>query len=84
MPVEDIQSSVDSVTSTLEELSTTQGLTDVRTESLVLALRSALATLSGSLGECRQAVPYSAMHPVLGADGQFKWCCNHDPEHCGV
>lgn len=35
-----------------------------------------------SLGECRMATPYSSMRPVRGADGSFKWCCNHDPEHC--
>lgn len=46
------------------------------------ALVVTLAALSASLGECRNAVPYSPMHPVLDSNG-FRWCCNHDPQHCG-
>jgi hypothetical protein len=35
------------------------------------------------LGECQMAVPYSPMHPVRTPDGEFIWCCNHTPPHCG-
>ena len=48
------------------------------------ALRLSLVALSYSMGECRQAVPYSPLHPVLDAHGSFRWCCNHDPQHCSV
>lgn len=37
---------------------------------------------TASLGECRRAKPYSTLRPVIDHDGRFKWCCNHDPEHC--
>jgi len=46
------------------------------------ALRATLLALGESLGECRMAVPFSPLHPVIDAQGNFKWCCNHDPEHC--
>jgi hypothetical protein len=49
---------------------------------IATALRLSLAAMEESLGECRQAVPYSPLHPVLRTDGHFCWCCNHDPEHC--
>lgn len=45
-------------------------------------LRSALQVLSASLGECRQETPYTPLRPVIDAEGQFLWCCNHEEEHC--
>lgn len=56
--------------------------TDAATSALARALRVTLFAMSSSLGECRLAVPYSPLHPVIDADGNFCWCCNHDPEHC--
>ena len=41
-----------------------------------------VAAVAASLGECRQAVPFSPLHPVIDAKGIFHWCCNHSPEHC--
>ena len=52
-------------------------------QRLAGALRTTLLAFSASLGECRQAVPYSTMRPVRDKDGKFMWCCNHNPEHCG-
>lgn len=46
------------------------------------ALRTVLAVAAASLGECRRSTPYSTLRPVIDADGDFRWCCNHDPEHC--
>ena len=48
------------------------------------ALRLSLAVMAESMGECRQAVPYSPLHPVLDAHGAFRWCCNHNPQHCST
>lgn len=59
------------------------GEADPATPSLIAdAFRTTLLALSASLGECRLATPYSPLHPVIDADGNFHWCCNHDPEHC--
>jgi hypothetical protein len=52
-------------------------------EALVVTLQ--LARLSAmSLGECRAAVPYATIKPVIGSDGKtLQWCCNHTPQqHC--
>lgn len=48
------------------------------------ALRLSLAAMADSMGECRQALPYSPLHPVLDTNGHFRWCCNHDPQHCST
>lgn len=50
---------------------------------LAYALRAALVATRASMGECRQAIPYSPMHPVRTSDKRLQWCCNHSPEHCG-
>lgn len=50
--------------------------------TLAAGLRAALGLLSTSVGECRRAVPYSTLRPVLDADGTLRWCCSHEPEHC--
>ena len=54
-------------------------------DGLTAILKTSLATLTAvaSSGECRREVPYSPLHPVIDSDGNFKWCCNHNPEHCG-
>jgi hypothetical protein len=54
------------------------------TGALAIGLRTTLLALSASLGECRQEIPYSPLHPVLGKDGKIKWCCNHAKQHCGM
>jgi hypothetical protein len=51
---------------------------------IAAGLRLSLATMAESLGECRQAVPFSPLHPVLDTNGEFRWCCNHNPEHCSA
>jgi hypothetical protein len=48
------------------------------------ALRLTLAAMADSMGECRQALPFSPLHPVLDTNGHFRWCCNHDPQHCST
>lgn len=75
------------ITHLLEELEQPEERWMVRpdTETVNLfarALRATLLTLGTSLGECRLDTPYSPLHPVIGEDGTFRWCCNHDPEHC--
>ena len=50
--------------------------------TLASGLRAALNVLAASMGECRRAVPYSPLRPVLDTDGTLRWCCSHDPEHC--
>jgi len=49
---------------------------------LYRAVRLLLARSTTTLGECRRDTPYAPLRPVIGADGRFKWCCTHDPEHC--
>jgi hypothetical protein len=44
----------------------------------------ALTAASSSLGECRQKTPYAPLRPVIDSKGNFKWCCEHDPEHCSA
>jgi hypothetical protein len=55
------------------------------TSSLVVVLRATKASLAmvASMGECRREVPYSTLRPVLDSNNELKWCCNHNPEHCG-
>jgi hypothetical protein len=45
------------------------------------ALRFAAA--AAGQGECRRSVPFAPLRPILGNDGEFRWCCTHSPEHCG-
>ena len=49
--------------------------------TLAAGLRAALAAIQTSAGECRRAIPYAPLRPVLEADGTLRWCCSHDPEH---
>ena len=46
-------------------------------------LRSVLAELGGTIGECRREVPYAPLQPVIQPTGQLKWCCTHAETHCG-
>lgn len=47
---------------------------------LASALKTTLMAVPASIGECQEAVPYATVRPVRDPDGNFKWCCNHDPE----
>jgi hypothetical protein len=51
-------------------------------ETLSKMLKVVLKAMATSIGECRMAVPFSSLHPVITAEGKFQWCCNHDPQHC--
>lgn len=44
----------------------------------------AIAAASSSLGECRKETPFAPLRPVIDSNGNFKWCCEHDPEHCSA
>jgi hypothetical protein len=50
--------------------------------SLAGGLLVTLRAMESSLGECRKESPYSTLHPVIDEDGSFRWCCNHETEHC--
>lgn len=50
-------------------------------EAISFMLRMIMAQ-QFSLGECRVKTPYSKLRPIINSDGELKWCCNHDPEHC--
>lgn len=89
----DLLSSVSPIIERLESLAqpataptnTTDESIKTLADGLTVLLRTSLATLSAvmSSGECRKEVPYSPLRPVIDSDGNFKWCCNHNPEHCG-
>ena len=49
-------------------------------ESAVLFIAGAV--VSNSIGECRRELPYSPMHPEMDDQGNWQWCCNHNPAHC--
>ena len=92
---DDIQAQIESSLRDLDELTRTQERPawELRRETetarqgnagvLANALRATLVAIRASMGECRQAIPYSPMHPVRTSDGRLQWCCNHSPEHCG-
>jgi hypothetical protein len=68
----------------LDELARTHTFDLFRTSggaTLAAGLRAILTLLATSSGECRRAVPYSPLRPVLDVDGTLRWCCSHDPEH---
>ena len=46
------------------------------------AVDTLLEVASSLIGECRRQTPYAALQPIITANGQFQWCCTHDPEHC--
>lgn len=45
-------------------------------------LTTILSASSASLGECRQDDPYAPIKPVIDANGNLMWCCEHNPPHC--
>ena len=49
---------------------------------LAMGMRALMLMAGTGLGECRLETPYSPLRPVIDAHGAFKWCCNHNPEHC--
>jgi DNA-binding phage protein len=46
------------------------------------AAHLALAASAAGLGECREKTPYASLYPLIDQNGQFKWCCTHEPSHC--
>jgi hypothetical protein len=46
------------------------------------ALHTFLLASASAIGECRRKKPYAPLKPVIDDQGNFKWCCEHDPEHC--
>jgi hypothetical protein len=59
------------------------GFEGEKADALVSALHATVMAVSASMGECRKETPFAPLHPVLDANGNFKWCCNHASEHCG-
>lgn len=53
-----------------------------RMDAIVSALHATALAFSASMGECQAETPYAPVHPVIDPDGRFKWCCNHQTEHC--
>jgi hypothetical protein len=60
----------------------TGGLDEAASLRLAQATAVVLAAAAGSFGECRKAVPFETIRPVILPGGGMRWCCNHDPEHC--
>jgi len=50
----------------------------------VRMLSATFALVSGGSGECRVVTPYAPIRPVIDQDGNLRWCCTHDPEHCAT
>jgi hypothetical protein len=83
---EDLERQIDDAVRALDELASTQTYDLFRTSggaTLARGLRAALTLARASAGECRRSLPYSPLRPVLDADNQIRWCCGHEPEHCG-
>lgn len=53
-----------------------------RSPQLLSRVRSVIADLTSSVGECRVALPYASMQMVRHEDGSTEWCCSHTPPHC--
>jgi hypothetical protein len=51
------------------------------TDAISLMLKMLLA-MQAPFGECRRETPFAEIQPVIDANGNFKWCCTHNPEHC--
>lgn len=82
----DLESRIADALRALDELAATQTYDLFRTSggaTLAKGLRVALTLIGASVGECRRSVPYSPLRPVLDVDGKLRWCCRHEPEHCG-
>jgi hypothetical protein len=63
-------------------LSEADELSGADVQALWMSLATTILAATGGQGECRRVKPYSDLRPVIDHDGTFKWCCNHDPEHC--
>jgi hypothetical protein len=84
--VEEIRASIADAQSKLQTMSA-EGIIrgdEDPNQALAAGLYTALSAVSSSLGECRRAVPYSPLHPVIDEHGTFYWACNHSPEHRSV
>ncbi len=57
-------------------------LSAATTQALLVTVGVLLLGAITSMGECRKKRPFSPLRPVIDEDGDFKWCCNHAPEHC--
>jgi hypothetical protein len=82
----DLEGQIADAVRALDELAATQTYDLFRTSggaTLAKGLRAALTLARASAGECRRSLPYSSLRPVLDVDNQVRWCCSHDPEHCG-
>lgn len=55
---------------------------DLKVLAHALYINTQLLVALSSIGECRRAVPYAGMRPVIKEDGTRVWCCGHTPEHC--
>lgn len=83
MPVDKDQELQRALADTLDELERTMRTrADALSVELVRSARLILAAAAASMGECRQALPYATLRPVLRADGTFGWCCSHPTQHC--
>jgi hypothetical protein len=78
---ESLQDEIASAIWQADHIAERSGGSDV-SNALIKAVRALLVALSASIGECRLSNPYSPLHPVIEADGSFRWCCNHSPQHC--
>jgi hypothetical protein len=84
-PYDDLRERIDTALRDFEELSASERLELAEPAALEVwarVLYTTLTAVSASLGECRLEDPPSPLRPVIDADGNFKWCCNHYPEHC--
>jgi hypothetical protein len=81
MAADSVRNRLESALSDLEATSAGE-LSDDAARLVTNSLGAALQALTESIGECRQDVPYSTLRPIIGDDGQMRWCCNHESEHC--
>jgi hypothetical protein len=82
----DLEKQIHDAVRALDELAATQTYDLFRSSggaTLAKGLRAALTLARASAGECRRSRPYSPLRPVLDEDSRLRWCCSHEPEHCG-
>lgn len=56
-------------------------LTAGELQALVATAAGLMLAAASGIGECRKALPYSTLQPVLDAHG-LRWCCTHPSQHC--
>jgi hypothetical protein len=49
---------------------------------VAIALQVFLSANGATMGECRKEYPTAPLRPVIDEDGNLKWCCTHEKEHC--